>query len=198
MVADAETPALDPSVFVHPKGICETAQVGKGTRIWAFAHVMKGAQVGSECNICDHAFIETGAVIGNRVTVKNAVQIWDQVTIEDEVFLGPNMIFTNDLKPRVAFKKSRQEFLPTRVKKGASIGANATIVCGITIGEQALVGAGAVVIRNVPSHALVVGSPARRVGWVCACGERLSAELTCACGRRYRSLGPEQGLVESN
>jgi len=199
MKVDAQTLAiaLDPTVFVHPKALCETALVGPGTRIWAFAHLMKGAQVGSDCNICDHAFIETGAVIGNRVTIKNAVQIWDQVTIEDEVFLGPNMIFTNDLNPRVAFKKAPEKFLLTRVKKGASIGANATIVCGVTIGEQAFVGAGAVVIRNVPSHALVVGNPARRISWVCTCGEGLSAELTCACGRRYRSLGPEQRLVES-
>lgn len=162
-----------PGVFIHPRALVETTDIGEGTRVWAFSHVMKGARVGAGCNLCDGAFVEGGAILGNRVTVKNAVLIWDRVTIEDEVFLGPNMIFTNDMTPRVGFKKTSEEFVPTLVRKGASIGANATIVCGVTIGRYAFVGAGAVVVRTVPDHALVVGNPARQKGWVCACMERL-------------------------
>lgn len=180
--------------FVHEKALCETDAIGPGTRVWAFAHVMKGATVGADCNIGDHAFIESGARLGDRVTVKNAVQIWDKVTIEDEVFLGPNMVFTNDMNPRVAFKKSPDAFLSTLVRKGASIGANATVVCGVTIGEQAFVGAGSVVIRDVPAHALVVGNPARRIGWMCACGDKLPVALACKCGRRYRLVDEKAGL----
>lgn len=186
---------LDATVFVHDRALCESDSIGPRTRIWAFAHVMKGAIVGADCNVCDHAFIESGACLGDRVTVKNCVLIWDKVTVQDEVFLGPNMVFTNDMNPRVAFKKSGDKFLPTLVRKGASIGANATIVCGVTVGEAAFVGAGSVVIRDVPAHALVVGNPARAIGWVCACGERLSGELACVCGRRYRDLGKGQGLA---
>jgi UDP-2-acetamido-3-amino-2,3-dideoxy-glucuronate N-acetyltransferase len=178
-------------VFVHPRGLCESSSVGAGTRIWAFAHVMEGAVVGAGCNIGDHAFIERGARLGDRVTVKNAVLVWDQVTIGDEVFLGPNAVFTNDLVPRAAHKKGPDEFLPTLVEWGATIGANATIVCGTTIGAHAFVAAGAVVTRDVPPYALVAGNPARRLGWVCACGERLGPGLSCGCGRSYRRAGSE-------
>jgi UDP-2-acetamido-3-amino-2,3-dideoxy-glucuronate N-acetyltransferase len=178
-------------VFVHPKGLCESGHVGPGTRVWAFAHVMDGAVVGAGCNIGDHAFIESGATLGDRVTVKNAVLVWDRVTIEDEVFLGPNAVFTNDLLPRAARKKPPDEFLPTLVRRGATVGANATVVCGTTIGEYAFVAAGAVVTRDVAPYALVAGNPARRAGWVCACGERLGPDLACACGRRYRPAGAE-------
>lgn len=193
----------DGSVFVHPKGLCESDQVGARTRVWAFAHVLPGARVGADCNICDHAFIEGGAVLGDRVTVKNAVLIWDGVTVEDEVFLGPNMVFTNDLRPRAAFKKGPDELVATIVRRGATIGANATVVCGIEVGTQAFVAAGAVVVRDVPPHALVAGNPARRLGWVCTCGERLAgapgggAALACAaCGRRYEQLAEGKGLAE--
>jgi acetyltransferase-like isoleucine patch superfamily enzyme len=172
--------------------------VGAGTRVWAFAHIMPGAIVGTDCNICDHAFIESGAKIGNRVTVKNNVLLWDKVTVEDEVFLGPNAVFTNDLTPRVAFKKKPDEFVPTLVRRGASIGANVTIVCGITVGEQAMIGAGSVVTRDVPAHALLVGNPAARIGWACACGQRLQDDLTCAaCARRFRLRDETSGLEES-
>ncbi len=187
--------------FVHEKALCESSDVGAGTRVWAFAHVMKGAKVGEDCNLCDHSFIESGAVLGNRVTVKNAVLVWDKVTVEDEVFLGPNMVFTNDMNPRVAFKKPPSTFLPTRVRRGSSIGANATIVCGVTLGENCFVGAGSVVIRDVPAHAMVVGNPARRIGWMCACGEKLkrqpasSEALSCTCGRRYGLTDEKVGLV---
>ena len=176
----------DPSVFVHERALCESDAVGPRTRVWAFAHVMKGAVIGADCNVGDHAFIEGGARLGDRVTVKNCVLVWDKVTVEDDVFLGPNMVFTNDMNPRVAFKKSPDAFLPTLVRRGASIGANATIVCGVTLGENAFVGAGSVVIRDVPAHALVVGNPARAIGWMCACGEKLNRDLACPCGRRYR------------
>ena len=186
--------ARDPSVFVHERALCESDDIGPRTRVWAFAQVMKGARVGADCNICGHAFLETGAVLGDRVTVKNAVLLWDKVTVEDDVFLGPNVVFTNDMNPRAAFKKPPERFLSTRVRKGASIGANATIVCGTTIGEQAFVGAGSVVIRDVPAHALVVGNPARRIGWMCACGEKLDQKLACACGRRYRLVDATTGL----
>lgn len=176
----------DPAVYVHPRGLCESDQVGAGTRVWAFAHVMSGAVVGSDCNVCDHAFIEAGARVGNRVTVKNAVLVWDGVTVEDEVFLGPNVVFTNDLRPRAARDRADVEITPTKVGRGATIGANATVVCGTTIGSYAFVAAAAVVTSDVPAHALVAGNPARRRAWVCECARVLDDGLRCRCGRRYR------------
>lgn len=173
-------------VFVHERGLCESETVGGGTRVWAFAHVMPGALIGNDCNIGDHAFIESGAVLGDRVTVKNAVLVWDKVSIGNDVFLGPNMIFTNDMNPRVKFKKDASGFLPTVVEDGVSIGANATIVCGTRLGHDCFIGAGAVVVTDVPAHALMVGNPARQVGWVCECGKKLSPALACDCGRRYK------------
>jgi len=182
--------AAPEGVFVHEHGLCESASVGAGTRVWAFAHVMDGAVVGEDCNVCDGAFIESGAVVGNRVTVKNNVLVFDKVTVEDDVFLGPNAVFTNDLNPRAAFKKPPTGFLPTTVRRGATIGANAVVVCGTEIGESAFVGAGAVVADDVPAYALVVGNPARRIGWMCACGGRLGESLACPdCGRRYEPDG---------
>jgi acetyltransferase-like isoleucine patch superfamily enzyme len=182
--------------FVHPQALCESDDVGRGTRIWAFAHVMAGAHVGVECNIGDHCFIENGAWVGDRVTVKNAVLIWDAVRIEDDAFVGPNAVFTNFVNPRSRFKPRPEDFVPTLVKRGASIGANATIVCGITIGEHGFVGAGAVVIRDVLAHAMVAGNPARRIGWMCVCGGRLDRRLRCACGRVFRRDG-RAGLAEA-
>jgi acetyltransferase-like isoleucine patch superfamily enzyme len=177
-------------VSVHPAALCESDDVGAGTRIWAFAHVLAGAVVGAGCNIGDHAFIEGGARIGDRVTVKNAVLVWDKVTVEDDVFLGPNVVFTNDLRPRSFGSKDPATFVPTHVGTGATIGANATIVCGVAVGAHAFVAAGAVVHRDVPPHALVVGNPGRCVGWVCRCGRRLAPDLTCSCGERYELAGP--------
>ncbi len=151
-------------VFVHAAGLCESTQVGPRTRIWAFAHVLPGAVIGADCNICDHVFIENAVRLGDRVTVKSGVQLWDGVVLEDDVFVGPNATFTNDRFPR-----SRQypaSYPTTRVMTGASIGANATLLPGITIGSGAMVGAGAVVTRSVPPNAIVVGNPARIVGYV--------------------------------
>jgi UDP-2-acetamido-3-amino-2,3-dideoxy-glucuronate N-acetyltransferase len=173
--------------FVHPKGLCESREVGAGTRVWAFAHVMDGAVVGRDCNLCDHTFIEDGARLGDRVTVKNGVAVWRAVTVEDDVFLGPYATFTNDLRPRSGQRLAPDEFVPTTVAQGATLGANTTVVCGIRVGRYAFVGAGAVVTRDVVDHALVVGNPARQVGWVCKCGLSLDADLVCVCGRRYRS-----------
>lgn len=172
-------------VFVHPQALCESNDVGPGTRIWAFAHVMEGATIGSNCNVGDHAFVEGGARVGSGVTIKNGVLLWDQVTIEDDVFLGPGVIFTNDLIPRSALKKSPDELLPTRVGRGATVGAGAVIVCGIEIGSHAFIGAGGVVIGNVLANALMIGNPARQAGWVCVCGLQLPPDLKCPCGREF-------------
>lgn len=150
--------------FKHALAVVETDAVGKGTRVWAFAHILAGARVGSDCNICDHTFIENDVVVGDRVTIKCGVQLWDGVHLEDDVFVGPNATFTNDKFPRS--RHHREGVSRTTVRKGASIGANATILPGITIGEHAVIGAGAVVTRSVPSWAIVTGNPARITGYV--------------------------------
>ncbi len=182
---------MDP-LFIHPHALCESDSVGAGTRVWAFAHVMKGASVGEACNIGDHAFIESGAVIGNRVTVKNNVLLWDGVTVEDDVFLGPNVVFTNDPNPRAAFKKHPQDLFETIVRRGATIGANATVLSGIVLGEHCFVGAGSVVTSDVAPFALVLGNPARRQGWMCICGLRLPDTLQCSCGRAYHEIAEDR------
>ena len=150
--------------FVHPQGLCESTQIGSGTRVWAFAHVLPGAVVGRDCNLCDHTFIENDVVLGDRVTLKCGVQLWDGLRLEDDVFVGPNATFTNDHFPRS--KQRPSQFLKTVVSRGASIGANATILPGVAIGQNAMVGAGAVVTHDVPANAIVVGNPARIVGYV--------------------------------
>ena len=150
--------------FTHPNALCESEQIGDGTRIWAFAHVLPGARIGRDCNICDHVFVENDVVVGDRVTLKCGVQLWDGMRLEDDVFVGPNATFTNDQFPRS--KQYPEAFGQTIVRKGASIGANATILPGITIGSRAMVGAGAVVTRSVPPNAVVVGNPAKIIGYV--------------------------------
>ncbi len=181
-------------VFVHPQGLCESDDVGAGTRVWAFAHVLEGAIVGEDCNICDGAYVETGAIVGDRVTVKNQVLIFEGVIVEDDVFLGPGVVFTNDLRPRAHIKRSGDALATTTVQRGATLGAGVVVVCGTTIGADAFVGAGAVVTRDVPAHAFMVGNPARQTGWACTCAERLSDELTCAaCGRAFELLEHRAG-----
>lgn len=150
--------------FTHPEGRVESSEVGEGTRVWAFAHILKGARIGADCNICDHTFIEGGAVVGDRVTLKCGVQLWNGVTLEDDVFVGPNATFTNDPFPRSGRRPA--EFAKTLVRRGASIGANATLLPGVTVGAGAMVGAGAVVTRDVPSLAIVMGNPAVVTGFV--------------------------------
>ncbi len=174
--------------FVHPKAICDSVNIGRGTRIWAFCNVQKDAAIGAECNICDHCFVENNVVIGDRVTIKNGVSVWDGVVLEDDVFVGPNAVFTNDIYPRS--KVYHEEFDRTLVKRGATIGANAVVVAGNTVGRYAMIGAGAVVTHDVPDYTLWVGNPARRIGYVCECTRRLefaeTAECTCECGKHYR------------
>ncbi len=150
--------------FKHEFAIVEARKVGKGTRVWAFAHILPGAQIGEDCNICDHTFIENDVIIGDRVTIKCGVQVWDGIRLEDDVFVGPNATFTNDKLPRSGVRHKPAAI--TMVKAGASIGANSTIVPGITIGSHAMVGAGAVVTRDVPPWAIVTGNPARISGYV--------------------------------
>lgn len=157
--------------YVHPSAICESERVGKDTRIWAFSHVLKNVTIGEDCNICDHSFVESGAVIGNRVTIKNGISIWDGVTIEDDVFLGPYCVLTNDIFPRS--KAHRPEYEKTLIKQGASIGANATLLCGIVIGKYAMIGAGSVVTKDVPDFALMVGNPSKFRYWISKTGEKL-------------------------
>jgi len=150
--------------FVHEKGICESEKIGSGTKIWAFAHVLKGAEIGSDCNICDGVFVENDVRVGDRVTVKCGVQLWDGLRVEDDVFIGPNVTFTNDAFPRS--KQYPGEFLKTVLKKGSSIGANATILPGLEIGMHAMVGAGSVVTMNVPAYSSVAGNPARILRYI--------------------------------
>jgi len=149
--------------FVHSLGCCESTTIGAGTRVWAYAHVLPGARIGADCNICDHTFIENDVVLGDRVTIKCGVQLWDGLRLEDDVFVGPNATFANDLFPRSNVRPER--FARTVVERGASVGANATILPGLVIGRNAMVGAGAVVTHDVPPNAIVVGNPARIVGY---------------------------------
>lgn len=190
--------AAPAGVFVHEKGMCDSDSVGEGTRIWAFAHVLKGAVVGMGCNLGEGSFVEGGAVLGNHCTVKNGVSIWDKVTCEDYVFLGPNAVLTNDFLPRSAFKKNPEtEFRKTLIREGASIGANATIVCGVTIGRHAMIGAGSVVTRDVPDFGLVWGNPARQGGWVGRYGEKLAFDSTgkARCAKTNDVYLLQQGRV---
>jgi len=151
------------SFFVHPQGICESRQVGDATRIWAFAHVLPGARIGRDCNICDHVFIENDVSVGDRVTIKSGVQLWDGLRVEDDVFIGPNATFTNDHFPR---SKHHRKPLETRICQGASLSANCSVLPGLVIGRDAMIGAGAVVTHDVPARAIVSGNPARIMGYV--------------------------------
>jgi UDP-2-acetamido-3-amino-2,3-dideoxy-glucuronate N-acetyltransferase len=160
------------SYYSHPTAVVEEALIGEGSHIWHFAHVRRGAHLGKNCNVGKSTYIDIDVVIGNNVKIQNFVSVYKGVTIEDDVFVGPSATFTNDLYPR-AFIWDQEHIVPTRVCRGASIGANATIVCGVTIGEYAMIGAGSVVAEDIPAHALAFGSPAAIRGWVCRCGQRL-------------------------
>ncbi|MHA6193665.1 WxcM-like domain-containing protein [Pseudomonas wadenswilerensis] len=162
--------SVEADFFVHERAICESTTIGAGTRVWAFAHILPRALLGKDCNVCDNVFIENDVVIGDRVTLKCGVQVWDGITIENDVFIGPNVTFTNDLFPRS--KVYPEQFSRTVVRQGASLGANSTILPGITIGMSAMVGAGAVVTRSVPPNAIVVGNPAKIIGYVDAKPEK--------------------------
>jgi UDP-2-acetamido-3-amino-2,3-dideoxy-glucuronate N-acetyltransferase len=172
--------------FVHPSaGVADGPPRGAGPPRWHFSHVMAGASIGAGCVIGQNVFIGNRAVVGNGVKIQNNVSLYDDVVLEDGVFCGPSCVFTNVVNPR-AFIERKSEYRSTLVKRGASIGANATILCGITLGEYCFVGAGAVVTRDVPAYSLVYGAPARHQGWICECGVRLDERLTCpACGSRY-------------
>ena len=181
---------------VHPSAIVDAgARLGDGTHVWHFVHVSAGAQIGRDCSLGQGVYVGNDVVIGDRVKIQNNVSVYDAVTLEDEVFCGPSMVFTNVLNPRAAVPR-KHEYRRTRVLRGATLGANCTVVCGATIGEYAFVGAGAVVRGDVPPHALVVGVPARRIGWMSRHGERLDlpasgqGEAACpATGERYRLEG---------
>lgn len=179
--------------FVHESSyVDDGAVVGPGTRIWHFSHVLSGAVIGSGCSLGQNVVVMGGTRIGNNVKIQNNVSIYEGVELDDDVFCGPSCVFTNVINPRSAVSR-KHEYLPTRVARGASIGANATIVCGLTIGEYAFIGAGAVVTADVPAFALMVGVPARQRGWACRCGEGLRVEaepIRCpACGTEYRLDG---------
>ena len=181
-----------PDVFVHESSyVDEGARIGTGTKIWHFCHIMPGAVIGERSNLGQNVVVMNGVRIGNNVKIQNNVSVYEGVELEDDVFCGPSMVFTNVMNPR-AHVSRKKEYRKTLVRRGTTIGANATIVCGITLGEYSFVGAGAVVTGDVAPYALVVGVPARRVGWMCQCGERLpdSGVGTCAvCGSSYERAG---------
>lgn len=182
-----ETSKYTKDYFQHDSAIVETQSVGAGTRIWAFAHILSGARVGRNCNICDHTFIENDVTIGDRVTIKCGVQLWDGIIVEDDVFIGPNATFTNDAFPRS--KQRPDSFLRTVVKKGASIGANATILPGLVVGERAMIGAGAVLTHDAPPNAILTGNPARISGYVGARVESaVSAQLPVEVGAHATTI----------
>lgn len=186
--------------YVHPTAVIDQpCEIGEGTKIWHFTHVMAGARIGRNCVLGQNVMVAPDVVIGDNVKIQNNVSVYTGVVLEDDVFCGPSMVFTNVVNPRSHVSR-RHEFKPTVVRRGATIGANATVVCGHQIGAYAFVGAGAVVTRDVPQYALVVGVPAQLAGWMCQCGERLSFDserAVCArCGTRYRQAGPERLVRE--
>lgn len=184
------------SYFVHESSyVDENVEIGENTKIWHFCHVQSGARIGKNCSLGQNVNVSNNVVIGDRVKVQNNVSLYEGVEIEDHVFCGPSCVFTNDLTPRAKYPKGHENYKKTLVKEGASIGANATVVCGHTVGKWALIGAGAVVTSNVPDHALMLGVPAKRKGWVCECGEILPEDLVCrSCHRKYKLN--ENGLEE--
>ncbi len=187
--------------FVHQSAyVDEPVEIGQGTKIWHFCHVSKGAKIGRSCSLGQNVYVGSRVVIGNNCKIQNNVSVYDLVTLEDNVFCGPSMVFTNDMNPRAAFPKGGK-WIPTLVKTGASLGANCTIVCGITIGRHAFVAAGSLVRKDVPDYAVVAGVPSRIIGWMCQCGGRLNFEKSdqsgCdLCQRRYRKDGDRVAIIE--
>jgi UDP-2-acetamido-3-amino-2,3-dideoxy-glucuronate N-acetyltransferase len=181
--------------FVHESAyVDEGVQIGAGTRIWHFSHIMKGTTIGADCTLGQNVLVGPNVVIGNNVKIQNNVSVYEGVTLEDDVFCGPSMVFTNVDRPRSGFPTGHEAYLKTLIKKGATIGANATIVCGHTVGEHAFIGAGSVVTRDIPAYAIVYGNPARIQGWACECGQPLEfSDDGCAicsiCGRTYTDKG---------
>lgn len=181
---------MENKYFIHPTAMVDTgAEIGEGTKIWHFSHIMPGVKIGENCMIGQNVFIASGAVLGNNIKIQNNVSIYDGVLLEDDVFCGPSMVFTNVFNPR-SFISRKREFRKTWVKKGATIGANATVICGNTIGQYAFIGAGSVVTKDVPDYALVYGNPGRVKGWVCQCAEEItfrSKTTVCrVCGKKYK------------
>ncbi len=181
---------VEKEYFVHPTAVVdEPAEIGRGTQIWHFSHVMSGTKIGENCIIGQNVFIGAGAVLGNNIKIQNNVSVYDSVVLEDDVFCGPSMVFTNVFNPR-SFISRKKEFRKTLVKKGATIGANATVVCGNAIGQYAFIGAGSVVTKNVPDYALVYGNPGKVKGWICQCAVEIafrSGKATCrVCGKKYK------------
>lgn len=177
-------------IMIHAKAIVETNKIGTGTKIWAYTHILPDAVIGHNCNICDQCFIENKVVIGDDVTVKCGVYMWDGITVENKVFIGPAVVFTNDTLPRSKNRNYLQK--KTLLREGCSIGANATILPGITVGKYAMIGAGSVVTKDVDEYELVYGNPATMHGYVCECGEKLNTALTiikCVCGKNYKFNG---------
>lgn len=179
---------MEKEYFVHESSyIDDDVKIGKGTKIWHFCHIQSGAEIGENCSFGQNVNISNNVKIGNGVKVQNNVSIYEGVELKDYVFCGPSMVFTNDLTPRAKYPKGTAGYRRTVLKEGATVGANATIVCGHTVGEWAMIAAGAVVTKDVPDHALMAGVPARQIGWVCECGERLSDNFECdKCGRKYK------------
>ena len=180
--------------FVHEKALCESETIGDNTRIWAFSHVMKNVVIGDDCNFGDGSFVESGVTIGNRVTVKNGVSVWHGVELADDVFLGPNCVLTNDIRPRS--KVFHDEDVKTILKKGASVGANATIVCGHTLGEYCMVAAGSVVTKDVDPFSLVVGTPARHKYYVSLLGDKLEFKNDIALDSKGNKYILKNNIVE--
>ena len=183
--------------FVHESSfIDDNVEIGARTKIWHFCHIQSGARIGSDCSLGQNVNISNDVIIGNHVKIQNNVSVYEGVELEDGVFCGPSCVFTNDLTPRAEFPKGHAGYKKTLVKHGASIGANATVVCGHTIGEYAMIAAGAVVTSNVPAHALMAGVPAKQIGWVCTCGRVLDKNFVCKdCGMVYMQNNDNQ-LVE--
>lgn len=181
--------------FLHESSyVDDNVEIGEGTKIWHFSHILGGAKIGEKCSIGQNVNIGNNVKIGDGCKLQNNVSVYEGVELEDYVFCGPSMVFTNDLTPRAKYPKGPAGYKKTLLRRGATVGANATVVCGNELGKWCMIAAGAVVTKDVPPYALMAGVPAKRIGWVCECGKRLENSLKCSCGRHYRET--ENGLAE--